>query len=412
MKIVRGVLVWGALACAVAAQGATREDLFDTSQLHDVRISMSAADWARLRASYFENTRYDATLTIDGETIGDSTVRSRGSGTRNGTKPGLLAEFARKKNQTFRGLTRLVIDNMYNDASFLRERLAFAAFTENGIRVPREAFARLTVNGEYWGLYALVEPVDAVFVSTHFDDGRGNLFEYEVPPLPDPSMLLAWDFTLSRGSSIDDYVPVPFEPETNEDDLDGSALLAFIRTVTEVPDATFLEEITRFIDPEVILTYFAVEVATAEVDGLTGGFGPNNFYLYQLSGTTRFVFIPWDHDFNFTQAGHAIYHGARRNRIIERLLADPAMKAFYEDRLQWIVGQYVNPGWITPRIDAMVAQIRPSVLEDVKRRGGDDPATAAATFDDAVAHIRSVVEGRGASVEAQLKVKRRRTVFR
>ena len=96
---------------------------------------------------------------------------------------------------------------------------------------------------------------------------------------------------------------------------------------------------------------------------------------------------------------------------MQRLLADPALRAFYRERLESITNQFVNPGWMTPRVDDMVALIRDAVLEDTKRRGGDDPATAAQTFDDAVTDIRSVIEDRAAHVTAQLHAAgRRRTV--
>jgi spore coat protein H len=317
--------------------------LFDRSRLHDVRISMSEADWAKLRATYLENTNYDAVVTFDGETVPDCTIRSRGSGTRNGVKPGLRVDFSRKvKTQTFHGFKTLVVDNMYNDPSFLHEQLAFAVFEEMGVLVPRESFARLTVNGQYWGLYAIIEPIDSVFVKNHVDAGGGNLFEYNVPSAT-PGQALAWSFTLSRGDTVAGYVPSPFEPKTNEDSLDGSALLDFIRTVTEGGD------LSKYIDARALLTYYAVEVATSEVDGLTSYFGVNNFYLYQLQGTRRFLFIPWDHDFNFTSANHAIYFGIDRNRLIQRLLADPAMNAFYKETLQSITRRYVNRGWMAHR---------------------------------------------------------------
>jgi spore coat protein CotH len=394
------VILFAASACADAFTDA----LFDKSRLHEVRITMAASDWAALRANYQADTRYDATLTFDGETIANSTIRSRGSGTRNPFKPGLRVDFYRKiSTQRFHGFRTLIVDNMYNDPSFLREQLAFRVFEEMAIRVPRESYARLTVNGEYWGLYAIIEPVDEVFVKTHVDAGGGNLFDYEVPPL-DPVNPVGWDFTLSRGTTIAGYVPEPFDPETNEDTLDGTALLDFIRTVTEGTDETFVDRISGFIDPRAILTYYAVETATAEVDGLTSFFGVNNFYLYQLQGTRRFLFIPWDHDFNFTSPTHDIYFGIRRNRLIERLLADREMNAFYRQTLQSIVNRFVNPAWMFPRIDAMVALIRDSVLADTKRREGN--------FDEAVAQVRSVIEARPANVDAQLDAKRRRAVRR
>jgi len=381
--------------------------MFDRTRLHDVRITMAEADWAKLRATYLENTNYDATLTIDGETIANSSIRSRGSGTRNGVKPGLRVDFARKiKTQTFHGFKLLVLDNMYNDPSFLREQLSFGMFEQMNIRVPRESFARLTVNGEYWGLYAIVEPIDKIFVTNHVDSGEGNLFEYNVPSVT-PGQGFAWDFSLSRGETIESYIPSPFEPKTNEDHLDGTALLAFLRTILNSPDATFVDDVSAFIDLHELLTYYAIEVASAEVDGLTGFFGANNFYLYQLQGTERFLFIPWDHDFNFTSANHSIFFGVERNRLIQRLLASPDLAAFYRTTLTSIVSLYMNPGWMTPRIDDFVALIRDSVLQDTRRRGGDDPATSTQKFDNEVAAIRAVIAARGERVNAQMNYTRR-----
>lgn len=413
MRVALHVVFLAVLLAGPAAYGDPAVDaLFDRSIIHDVRITMPASAWAQLRATFQESTNYDATLTIDGETVPNSSIRSRGSGTRNGVKPGLRVDFGRTvSGQRFRGFRVLVLDNMYNDASFIREQLAFSLFEEAGILVPRESFARLTVNGEYWGLYAIVEPIDKIFVTRHVDAGGGNLFEYNVPA-GEIGSTPSWDFALTRGESIDDYVPSPLEPKTNEDDLDGTALLSFLRTISEAPADTFADDIATFVDPHELLTYYAVEVATAEVDGLTSFFGINNFYLYQMEGSSRFLFIPWDHDFNFTSASHSIFHGSHRNRLIQRLLADPEMRLFYRETLQSVMNRFVNPSWMNPRIDAMVALIRGSVLEDTKRRGGDDPATSTARFDDAVAEVRAVIARRGASVDAQLDPGRRRPARR
>ena len=269
----------------VASADPAVDALFNKSRLHDVRITMAASDWAALRATYQENTNYDATLSFDGETIAGSTIRSRGSATRNGIKPGLRVDFNRKvKSQTFHGFKTLVVDNMYNDPSFVREQLAFSLFEEMGIRAPRESFARLTVNGDYWGVYAIVEPVDKIFVTNHVDGGQGNLFEYNVPvPIPIiPGQIQAWDFALSRGETIDAYVPSPFEPKTNEDSLDGSALTAFLRTISQAPSVTFTSDISRFIDPQALLTYYAVEVATAVAPAVTAAVADQRVRPQQL----------------------------------------------------------------------------------------------------------------------------------
>lgn len=413
--MLRGVRLFAAAVMLIACNALADpvDDLFDVNRMHDVQITMSPDDWERLRATYQENTTYPVTITIDGESVPNSTIRSRGSGTRNGVKPGLRADFSKVvKTQRFRGFKVLVLDNMYNDPSFIREQLAFSLFRAAGILVPRESFARMTVNGEYWGLYAIVEPIDQVFVTRHVDAGGGNLFEYNVPAAAVPGQVFAWDFTLSRGGAVANYVPEPFEPKTNEDSLDGTALLDFIRTVTEAPDATFVADVSRFVDPRQLLTYYATEIATAEVDGLTGYFGVNNFYLYQRQGTSSFLFIPWDHDFNFTSATQSIYFGTNRNRLIERLLADPELKSFYLETLKSLMSSHARPAAMFPQVDRMVALIRPHVIEDRKWRGGADAVTAGKTFDDAVTAVRSVIDQRGPMIEYQLRVGRSRPVRR
>ncbi len=96
--------ICGALLIVPAFADPAVDALFDRSRLHEVQISMADSDWAALRANYLENTNYDATFAFDGETIANCTIRSRGSGTRNGVKPGLRVDFGRKvKGQTFHG---------------------------------------------------------------------------------------------------------------------------------------------------------------------------------------------------------------------------------------------------------------------------------------------------------------------
>ena len=118
----------------------------------------------------------------------------------------------------------MVLDNLWQDPSLMREKLAFLVFEAMGIPAPQLAHARLTVNDEYWGVYTLVESVTKPFLKARIGEESGNLFDYEY--------VGAWDFSY-RGAEASAYVPLPFEPETNEDHLDTTGLLAFLRFVNE-----------------------------------------------------------------------------------------------------------------------------------------------------------------------------------
>src|SRR5688500_9346690 len=130
----------------------------------------------------------------------------------------------------------------------MREKLAFAVFEAMGIAAPQIAHTRLTVNDEYWGVYTLVEPVSKPFLKSRIGQESGNLFDY--------TYNFAWDFSY-RGPEATAYVPLPFEPQTNEEKLDASGLVTFLRVVNELPEATFARDIAPYLDVERFLTYLA-----------------------------------------------------------------------------------------------------------------------------------------------------------
>jgi spore coat protein CotH len=76
-----------AAAAPVAAQSA--DDVFNSDVLHDVRLRVNARDWDALKRNFQLDTRYPANFTWAGTTVRDVAIRSRGFGSRNGTKPGL-----------------------------------------------------------------------------------------------------------------------------------------------------------------------------------------------------------------------------------------------------------------------------------------------------------------------------------
>ena len=81
--------------------------------------------------------------------------------------------------QEFHGRKSVILDNVTQDPTFLREPLSYAVFEAMGIAAPQIAHTRLTVNDEYWGVYTLVEDVTKPFLEARLGDKEGNLFSYE-----------------------------------------------------------------------------------------------------------------------------------------------------------------------------------------------------------------------------------------
>ena len=76
------------------------------------------------------------------------------------------------------GMWRFNLKSMYNDPSQMREALAWHIFDEVGIPASRHTYTKLAINGQYRGLFSLIEQVDKGFLKDHFGKNDGvNLYK-------------------------------------------------------------------------------------------------------------------------------------------------------------------------------------------------------------------------------------------
>ena len=79
--------------------------LFDDGQLQEIRLVVNPRDWADLKANFQSNTYYAAYFIWRDRVVKNVGIRSRGTGSRSGSKPGLRVDFNRfDESQHFLGL--------------------------------------------------------------------------------------------------------------------------------------------------------------------------------------------------------------------------------------------------------------------------------------------------------------------
>src|SRR6476660_2464113 len=155
---------------------------FDDSVLQEIRLNMNAKDWQTLKDNYLDNTYYPTDFRWRDQTLRNIGIRSRGTGSRSGVKPGLRVDFDRYvTDQKFVGLKSFVLRNNTQDASNLHERLSMLLFRRLGRPASREAHTKLYINDRYEGLYTIVESVDKSFLKRTFNEDEGYLYKYDYP---------------------------------------------------------------------------------------------------------------------------------------------------------------------------------------------------------------------------------------
>ena len=352
---------------AASAIAQTPDDLFNPEVLHEIRLFADPRDWASLRINYELNTYYAADMVwlFDGREILTEQVgiRSRGLGSRNSFKPGLLIDFNRY-NETllFLGLRSIVLRNNAQDASMMREHLGMTFFRRMGIPAPRTSFARLFVNGEYAGLYTVVESIDTDFIQRHFGQQNGYLYNYDYGILDPPY------FFEYRGLDPGLYSPRPFQPENHKRDPNAAPIEAMIRTMNQASDEEFFAAMSQYLDMPGFVRYLAIESFLAEQDGIVGDFGLNNLYLYRFEGSNRSQFIPWDKSQVFVSIDREFFRNIHSNVLAWRALAVPELRAAYVNGVLESAASAGGPGgWLEQEIARVYAQIGDAVRTDPKK---------------------------------------------
>ena len=227
--------------------GVSAAALFDDAALQDIRLVVNPRDWADLKANFQLNTYYAAHFMWRGQIATNVGIRSRGTGSRSGSKPGLRVDFNRfDETQRFLGLKSVVLRNHVQDPSQMHERIAMRLFARIGLPAPREAHVRLYVNDEYAGLYSVVETVDKVFLGDRFGQDGGYLYEYDSDPGDAP-----YRFE-DRGAQPSAYSPKPFKPVTHEKDPDAQPIADMVRALARTSDAEFLPRALRLPRPRAL----------------------------------------------------------------------------------------------------------------------------------------------------------------
>ncbi len=275
--------------------------------MHTFEINLSDGALDEIESDPAAEKYVEGSLTFDGETIEPIGVRYKGSvgafiGCTSGPNPFIASgektctKLSLKlkinwddPNAEFYGVRRVQLHALNLDASLLHERLGYWLFREMGVPAPRSTHARVVINGEYLGVFALTEEIDGRWARANFDDGTGNIYK-EVWPFDDQG----------RPQSAETFVA---GLETNEKDGPNADIVrAFAAELADASPQSRVEVVERWTDVETLLTTFVVDRAIAHDDGplhwycMAGPCKPHNFYWYEDPTNQKLTLIPWDLD--------------------------------------------------------------------------------------------------------------------
>lgn len=191
------------------------------------------------------------------------------------------------KDQRFYGFKQLNLNNNFNDASLMREKVGADLFRQFGLVASHTAFCVVYIdNGtgsQYYGVYALVEEVDDTVVKTQFDASSGNLYK------PDGEAA-----KFASGT----YNTDEFKLKTNKDSADYSDVKALYDVLTSSKrtsdEEAWKAKLETILNVDGYLKWLAANTTIQNWD--TYGRMTHNYYLYNNPENNLLTWIPWDNN--------------------------------------------------------------------------------------------------------------------
>jgi spore coat protein CotH len=341
--------------------GANVNALLDGSALNDIWLHINARDWEELHTHYRDATYYPFDFEWETTRIRNAGIRVRGNTTRNDHKPSFRIDFNRYVGgQDLFGLKALVLNNGWHDPSMVHDDLSMLLFRTLGIPAPRQAHVRLFVgaNREYAGVYVISEEISKTFLAAHFGEDDGYLYEFhhqdgERYGFQDPGPDLGW------------YIP-RFGPKTHETESVAGLYMPIrnlVEAINDTPQSDLESGLSNFLDVNTFITELAVQNFLSQTDGLVGGVGMNNFYLYRFANKRLSILIPWDQDNSFDSMSMPPSWNVTTNVLGAKIWNEPKYRNAYLNKLLDIA-DLVSSGWFGQEASREYQQIREAVYTD------------------------------------------------
>lgn len=159
--------------------------LFDTEEPLQIDIQMAQDQWEDMLQNAMGEEYYSCDVVINDQKVCDVGIRPKGNTSLtaivmdpDSDRFSLKLEFDHYVDgQTFLGLDKLILNNNYADATNMKEALVYDMYQYLGTDASLYNYAKISVNGEYWGVYLALEAVEDSFLMRNYGTEDGNLYK-------------------------------------------------------------------------------------------------------------------------------------------------------------------------------------------------------------------------------------------
>lgn len=342
-------------------------NLFNDNILHE--IYFENADTSLIGSGNYQMVK----IIFDGTVVDSVGIKDKGN--ISAGVPNLKLPLKIKTNQYVQGkkldgIKEFNLHNNYDDPTMMREKLSYEICAQLGLHTLRTAYAKVFINGKYWGLYTIVESKDELY-KRDFDNRDADVVES-----------LDFGNMCFIGTNPDDYNYEIHQFMPNYIADNGNPVTAFERFAKMIDKANntasniYMDTVSKYLNLNDWFYYQAANVYMMNFDSYIGFLG-NQVYMFDTIGK-RFEVIPWDFNASLnlwndgipqqTASAFSIFpNEITGGCIASEMNTVPQLKTIYLDALCRISGDICYEPEILQRIDFLKNQIQQAVYSDWRK---------------------------------------------
>lgn len=159
--------------------------VFNKNSITEIDITIDENNWSNLLENASAEEYTNADITVNGKTYYNVGIRAKGNsslsqvaGDDSTDRYSFKIKFDKYiDGQTLDGLSKIALNNIISDATYMKEYLSYDLLSKIGVKTPAFAFTNITINGEPWGLYFGVEVIEEEFLERYYGSSTGNLYK-------------------------------------------------------------------------------------------------------------------------------------------------------------------------------------------------------------------------------------------
>lgn len=358
---------------------------FYGSGVQEVRIEFAQKNWdVKLDSLKKANpeARLVATAWVNGQRFDSVGVRYKGNSsyfrTRNETLKKLPMNIKldfKKKGQVLKnGQNTIKLSNAFLDPSYLRDPLSYEMIRKY-MPAPQCNFAKVYLNGKYWGVYVNSESVDENFIKKNFGVEGGQIVKCD----PDNWKRVRSQTGCPKGENasltyLNDNAGCYDAFYEVDDPSAWKLLINLIRILNKTPD-----QIETVLDVDQTLWMLALNNVMVNLDSYNGSLS-HNYYLWFDSTNVAHPIIwdlnmsfgGWRRDFSFQEMTDdqliqysplAEFENLRRP-LISKLLKNSLYRKIYLAHVRTIVNEHLAKNQLLTRAQGLMKEVEPAVKAD------------------------------------------------